>query len=208
MPTEGPADRALASGLVQPDPTTCGSSVLVVARMLADPAYAAFVADGANALAGVSAEGDAQDRFAREALAMHRATSRMRGAGGLLQVPWPTALGTQPWALAAEMGRTGTPYAVKPILPNQRASTFRSVAALAAAGRAVPLYVGNRWSPRHVVLVLPDAAATDQQVRIYDPASGQRYPVSEADFVAARLDVAGWRVPWVVVVPTAPTLSR
>ena len=197
-----PAERALASGLVQPDQTTCGSSVLVVARMLTDPSYAAFVADGANALAGVSADGDAQDRFAREALAMHTATSRARGAGGRLQIPWPTSLGTQPFALAAELSRSGTSYAVKPILPNQRGGAFRRIAQLAAGGRLVPLYVGNRWSPRHVVLVLPDPGATESQVRIYDPASGRRYPISAQDFAAGSLDVAGWKVPWVMVVPS------
>ncbi len=200
MPPASPAERALASGLVQPDPTTCGSSVLVVTRMLADPAYAAFVADGADARAGVPAPGDAQDRFAREALATHGVTCRVRSATGRLQVPWPASLGTQPWALATELGRAGTPYAVRPILPNRRASAFGVIAALAAAGHAVPLYVGNRWSPRHVVLVLPGEAGPER-VRIYDPASGRRYPVSAADFTAGRLDVAGWRTPWVAVVP-------
>jgi hypothetical protein len=206
VPTDssgGPADRALAAGLVQPDPTTCGSSVLVVARMLTDPAYASFVADGTHALAGVSAAGDPQDRFAREALAMHRSTSRARSVAGRLQVPWPTSLGTQPWALAAELGRSGTSYDVKPILPGQRQAAFRRTATLAASGQAVPLYVGNRWSPRHVVLVLPDPGATEAEVRIYDPASGRRYPITSEDFVAGTLDVAGWHVPWVVVLPSA-----
>ena len=174
--------------------------MLVVARILTDPSYAAFVADGSHALAGVSAAGGPQDRFAREALAMHRATSRARGAAGRLQVPWPTSLGTQPWALATELGRAGTPYAVRPILPARRASVFDEVAALAAAGHAVPLYVGNRWSPRHVVLVLPGVAGPDE-VRVYDPASGRRYPISAADFAAGHLDVAGWEIPWVAVVP-------
>ncbi len=179
--------------------------MLVVVRMLTDSAYAAFVADGVNAVAGVSAEGDARDRFAREALAMHRATSRAVGASGRLQVPWPTSLGTQPWALAAELGRGGTSYSVHPILPGRRAETFRELASLVRAGHAVPLYVGNRWSPRHVVLVLPAGAdgAGPDEVRIYDPASGRRYPISGAAFTAGRLDVAGWKVPWVVVVPQA-----
>jgi hypothetical protein len=61
------------------------------------------------------------------------------------------------------------------------------------------LFVGNRWSPRHVVLVLPDGDTKPGAVRIYDPASGRRYPIGSSDFAAARLDVAGWQVPWVTV---------
>lgn len=205
MPSPVLADRALASGLVQPDPTTCGSSVLVVARMLHDPAYAGFLVNGAPTAAGAPA-GSVEDRFAQEALAMHRTTSKAKDSGGGWQVPWPKALGTQPWALAGEMtrqaGQPGLTYVVRPILPNQRASTFTAIARLAKAGHAVPLYVGNTWSPRHVVLVLPGASG-DDEVRIYDPASGRRYPIGADDFARARLDVAGWKVPWVVIAPTA-----
>ena len=92
-----PGERALAAGLVQPDTTTCGSSVLVVARMLADPAYASFLADGTHALAGVPADGDVHDRFAREVLAMHRLARRVSRARGLgrvvVAVPLPGAAG-------------------------------------------------------------------------------------------------------------------
>ena len=79
---------------------------------------------------------------------------------------------------------------------------FSRIAALAGAGHAVPLYVGNRWSPRHVVLVLPTVDLPQGIVRIYDPASGRCYPIAAADFAAGRLQVAGWQVPWAVVVPT------
>ena len=79
---------------------------------------------------------------------------------------------------------------------------FSRIASLAGAGHAVPLYVGNRWSPRHVVLVLPTLDLPQGIVRIYDPASGRCYPIAAADFTAGRLHVAGWQVPWAVVVPT------
>lgn len=201
MPTDA-FERALSSGLVQPDPTTCGSSVLVVSRMLHDPDYAEAMVEGTKPLTGGG--GSLEERFAQEALAMHRRTSGTKDAAGHLQLPWPSALGTRPWALAREMshqsGERGTTYVARLILPNQRSSAFDRIAGLAAAGRALPLYVGNRWSPRHVVLVLPGSEG-DGRVRIYDPASGRRYPITADDFAKGELDVAGWKVPWVIVVP-------
>lgn len=192
------AEQALASGLVQPDPTTCGSCVLVVARLLHDPPYAKAMVDGEGS-------GTLQDRFEKQALAMHRLTSKFKDSGDGWQLPWPKALGTQPWALAREMtneaGEKGKKYTAVPILPRQRERSFQRVARLAGAGHAVPLFVGNRWAPRHVVLVLPSDEPTKDEVRIYDPASGERYLITESDFSAAHLDVAGWQVPWLVVPP-------
>src|SRR3954451_19442864 len=100
--TNDVADQALASGLVQPDQTTCGSSVLVVAHMLSDPSYAAFMTNGPTPVAGSGSE-TVQDRFRQAALAMHRLTSGIKTASGQFQLPWPSALGTQPWSLAREM---------------------------------------------------------------------------------------------------------
>jgi hypothetical protein len=206
--TEDPlADKAFAAGLVQPDPTTCGSSVLVVSRMLNDASYAAFLVNGANPATGQQEPGTVQERFSEQTLAMHRLTSGMRDSGGGLQLPWPSALGTRPWAVAREMthqaGRKGVQYAARPLLPtaSSRTAAFDRLAALARDGLASPLYVGNRWSPRHVVLVLPTDQG-DDAVLIYDPASGRRYPVGRAGFVGADLDVAGWSTPWVVVTPS------
>lgn len=166
--------------------------------MLNDASYARSMVDD-------QAPGTIQDRFKKQALAMHRLTSKFKDSGGGWQLPWPKAMGTQPWALAREMtneaGEKGKSYRAAPILPAQRSRTFRRVARLAGGGHAVPLFVGDRWSPRHVVLVLPSDEAAKGEVRIYDPASGGRYPISEADFSAGHLDVAGWKVPWVVVPP-------
>jgi hypothetical protein len=197
--------QALASGLVQPDQTTCGASVLVAARMLTDPAYAGSLVNGPGPIMGPGPSGTAQERFRQQSLAMHRLTSGFKDGVGGWQIPWPTALGTQPWALAREMtlqtGERGTRYVVQPILPSRRSSMFGRLASLARAAHPVPLYVGNRWTPRHVVLVLPVAPPAPSQVLIYDPASGRSYPIEGADFTAGRLDVAGWQVPWVAVVP-------
>ena len=200
------AEEALASGLVQPDQTTCGSCVLVVSRLLNDPAYASLLVNGPDPSKGKRDPGSLQGRFKQQALAMHRLTSGFKDRGGDWQLPWPTALGTQPWALAREMtneaGEKGKKYTAVPILPGQESRAFERLSSLAHAGHVVPLYVGNQWSPRHVVLALPSHGCPKSEVRIYDPASGRRYPIEAADFSARRLDVAGWRVPWVTVQPT------
>ncbi len=183
-------ERALALGLVQPDATTCGSSALVVARMVNDPSYARHVVEGPGSL---------RDRFVDEVLALHEVTNRRADSAGRRQPPWPRALGTQPWAVAREMtsraGVAGTTYAARLVLRRHRARTYERIVALTGAGQAVPLFVGNRWAPRHVVLVLPGG------VVVYDPARGDRYPLDPQRFAAGRLGASGWQVPWVVVVP-------
>ena len=95
-----------------------------------------------------------------------------------------------------------TDYSARLVLPtaSSRSSAFDRLVAFARDGLAVPLYVGNRWSPRHVVLVLPGDEGPDS-VLIYDPARGRRYPIRRTAFVGADLDVAGWSTPWVVVSP-------
>jgi hypothetical protein len=188
------ADRLLASGLVQPDQTTCGSCVLVVARLLHHPLYADFLVAGTT-----------QDRFTHEALATHRVTSGFRGTDGRIQVPWPRALGTSPWALARELtAMSGRLYRARPILPRQRSGSFECIASLARAGHALPLYVGSRWSPRHIVLVLPTVDLPSDLVLVYDPADGRRYPIDGGEFSAGRLDVAGWHLPCGAVLPAVP----
>src|SRR5829696_230699 len=100
----GARHDALPAGLLQPDRTTCGSACLVVARMLGDPSYAAWLDTGA-------VEGRARDprgrRFADEVLATHVRTNRWSTASGVRQVGWPRALGSAPWAVAHELSATG-----------------------------------------------------------------------------------------------------
>ena len=63
--------------LKQPDQRSCGATVLVVARMLADPAYAASL-DGSQCPVGlafprtVAGDKALQARFRTETLAMHQ----------------------------------------------------------------------------------------------------------------------------------------
>ena len=210
----GPVARAFAHGLVQPDQKTCGSAVLVMARMINDPAYAEYVLGGTHPVTGLVVGGSVRERFGAEAAAMLRRTNLPVDVSGRLQVPWPRQFGTLPWAVARQMhgpagsGVPGTTYDVTPVLPHRRDQAFARTVAAVAAGHVVPLFVGNRWLARHVVLVV---AGDDQRLRVYDPAAGRRVDLSRDDFVAGRLGAGGWPVPWFVVLPSgraAGGLSR
>lgn len=173
----------------QPDQRSCGATVLVMARVLTDPAYAARVAT--------------PEAFRTEVLAVHgRATSSV-DAAGRLQLPWPRLLGTPPWAVARHLSATilsttgGTTYRARPALWH-RDVAFDRVAAAVMAGHPVPVYVGNGWLPRHVVLA---QGTVDGALRVYEPASGRLVDVSREAFVAGSLGLAGWDRPWFMVVP-------
>ena len=124
--------------LAQPDRRSCGAASLVVARRGVDPAYAARVAD--------------QESFAAEVLRMHRRITSFTDSAGRPQPPWLRVVGTPPWATARELCLiTGTPYAVR--RARRGAGVWEQVSS-AGEQRPVAVYVGDRWMPRHVVLVV------------------------------------------------------
>ena len=187
--------ESLVAQLAQPDQRSCGASVLVAARMLLDPAYADEVT--------------ARDRtagFAARALAMHRRVAAPVAPQGGLQLPWPRVLGTAPWAVAREMSALSAPglpvvdYDTRLVLGN-RASIVARISNACTAGRPVPIYVGNRWLPRHVVLAI---AAAPEGLRVYNPAGGRISTVRTTDFVASTLSFGRWHKPWFVVLPDLP----
>ncbi len=102
--------------------------------------------------------------FADEVQATHRRLNRI----------WPRALGTTPWAVASELGG--------------RMRRYRREQVLAALPRPVPVYVGSRWLPRHVVLVLGER---DGEPLVYDPARGVLAPIS----------TSSWKHTWFAVLP-------
>ncbi len=115
---------------------------------------------------------------------MHRRTTSSVDVRGAAQLPWPRKYGTPPWAVARQLsGSTGTPWQAKAISPWGRSGALKEIRS-AAATRAVPVYVGSRWLPRHVVLVL------DADLRVYEPSSGRVVTITADDFVE-RLAVAG-----------------
>jgi hypothetical protein len=170
------------SQLRQPDQRSCGPSCLVVARMTLDPAYAA----------------EARPRFGEEVLTTHRRVTGGRPAAGALQLPWPRALGTPPWALAREMTRiTGTHYSWR-LARWGREKAFERVLTALGTGLPAPLYVGSGGLPRHVVLVL---AEQEGELEVYNPARGLLARVDRQAFGAKALGLGRWDVPWFTVTP-------
>jgi hypothetical protein len=179
------------SRMRQPDQRSCGPSSLVAARMLLDPSYAEAVRAGGA------------DRFGADVLSTHR---RATGAvlAGRLQVPWPRALGTPPWAIARELSAAsaarfpGTRYRWRVTL-HDPAAAFERAAAATEAGRPVGLYVGNAWLPRHVVLAV--ARAGEDALWVYDPARGARVQVTRAAMESRSLTFGRWNRLWFDVSP-------
>ncbi|HMD11735.1 MAG TPA: hypothetical protein VKG90_05330, partial [Marmoricola sp.] len=98
-----------------------------------------------------------------------------------------------PWAAAHDLAATvGRPYRTRRVAAGELAA--------ATPEEPVVLYLGNRWSPRHVVLV---AGCTDGTLRIYEPASGRWVDVPLAAVVARRFTLAGGDRPWFTVAPSA-----
>jgi hypothetical protein len=160
--------------------------VLVMARTIADPSYADAIAEGS---------GSVEQRWAAEVLATHRRTTGTRDARGAAQLPWPMQLGTPPWAVANELAaRTGATWRARAVPPWSRGTALARVRE-AARTRPVPLYVGSRWLPRHVVLVL------DADLSVYEPSGGRVERVDADDFTRGRLRLAGWTRPWFTVLP-------
>ena len=93
----------------QPDHTSCGSSVLVMLRML---------------------DGEEVDDFAGEALATRRRTNALHDRRAHLQLPWPAGLGTRPAALIREVGGGRVNRVVDPFDPSRAYGAL--VASLAA----------------------------------------------------------------------------
>lgn len=177
----------LDGGLRQPDRRSCGAGTVVAARMLAEPGYAADMTPA---------------RFAREVLVAHRGLTGAADAAGRLQLPWPRALGTPPWAVGRALSVLSWPGAAAARYVTRLAllrpgRAFDRVGTAVRSGRPVALYVGNRWAPRHVVL----AVAAPGDLRVYDPSSGRVVEVSRAAVVHGRLGLARWDRLWFVVLP-------
>lgn len=185
---------------VQQSSTTCGAACLTVARMLANPPFAEWMLEGDVGLPRVSASA----RFAAYEQVVARRTNAVLGAGGRLQLPWPRALGTPPWGALHELewgaSATGTCYELGWVRWHGGAAlraSFERLRRHVAPGRPALLYVGDRWLPRHVVLVLPPTAGG--QLKVYESSAGAVVGLDGDAFSARRLALAGWDVPWAVI---------
>lgn len=194
------ATRLLRHRLRQPDARSCGAASLVVARALRDESYARLLVEGVHPVTGWALPGSTHERFEAETLAMHARVTSPVDVLGRLQLPWPRRLGTPPWAVARQLSRPGRRHAVRVALWG-RARALAAVRRVVAAGDPAALFVGDRRSPRHVVLVV--AVASDA-LRCYDPATGRTVAVTDDAFTAGRLPFGRWRQVWCVVLPREP----
>lgn len=192
------AERLLRQRLVQPDARSCGPACLVVARGLVDEGYAELLTQGRHPTTGHGLVGAVADRFAQETLAMHRRVTGLVDVRGRLQLPWPRALGTPPWAVARQLSAGGTPYVVRPARWG-REGAFARLRAAVSAGTPAAVYAGDRWLPRHVVLAVRPEGETG--LWCYDPGLGGERMLTRAGFVAGALELGRWATPWFVVVP-------
>jgi hypothetical protein len=215
---------------VQQSRTTCGSASLTVARMLADPAFAQWIAGEAGeggAAAGGGRGGAAYARFTAYEQQVLRRTNGLfppspqnhtgRSTGGVLtgparrqrlNIPWPHALGTSPLGALREIEQVaaagGTRYQVQVIRwhrPQQLDGVYRSLAAAVSGGLPALLYVGNTLLPRHVVLLVAAGPPARVAIDVYDPATGQVGELDPDSFADRRLGLGGWDVPWLVLRP-------
>lgn len=188
------ASRLLDSAPRQPDQVSCGAACLVVARALTDERYAELLVTGRHPTTGHELSGGSDERFTVETHRTHRRVTSPVDLSGRTQPPWPRRLGTPPWALAREL----SPGVVRRLVYGGGAETVPKLLHVLVS-RPVPLYVGTRRLPRHVVLaVRADATA----VTCYEPSSGRLIPVPIAELGAARCPIAGWTRWWWAVLPT------
>lgn len=182
---------ASVTSMTQMDPTTCGATCLLAARILAGREPAAWAAAARSGEAGGGAgapspEGLAEAQRSIQRSLNHRAIARL--------FPWPSALGSTPWSLAGELARlTGRRYRVRWTRDGGRAfpEALEDARAHLADGLPVLLLTGGPllrppaepagWRgraraavagpaiPRHYVLALPWGGAAPANA---DPAAG------------------------------------
>lgn len=169
-----PADLT-PDALRQPDPRSSAAAAVVAARVLLTPWRPADPA--------------------AEILAEHRHLTSSRSPRDRLQVPWPRRLGTAPWALATAL-RVLTGERVATVHVRPRAVIGYEVLRERLASRPVPVYVGSRWRPRHVVLAV---RAIDDAIEVFDPAAGAVLTIGRARWTEHRLGLSGWDHAWFVV---------
>lgn len=188
----------------QPDRTTCGSSSLIMAKMINFPEFgSALLAPGND---GTVDPAVVTQRFDQAVLSMHRTTSGWKDVDGTWQLPWPAQLGTPPWAVARQMnvaggsGRPGTRYRAQLADPADLGASYDAVTRAVDAGECVPLFIGDDVIARHVVLV---TGGSVDGLSIYDPSSGTWVTASRDAYTSGNIGVAGWSQPWFVVTPAS-----
>lgn len=179
--------RVGAFGPRQQGPTRCAAACLVVAHMLADADFAAWVRAGNVGVEPV--------RFAAAEWAVTVRTHAPLTPAGWVRLPWPTWLGTPPSRVRTELERTGLRYRLRLMRHRGPEALRASLANTIAPGVPAVLYVGSALLPRHVTL----AFVSEGGPALYDPLTGRVVAVEDLD--VSRDGVGGWRTSWWVLVP-------
>jgi hypothetical protein len=182
--------------------------------MLVSPEFAGWIVDGIDPKGGPADSRSQSERFAEHERTVMSRTNGLHAADGSLNLPWPHAVGTPPWGAEKELehgaASQGATYAMR-VLGFGSGKTLREAhrALLGQVREGLPalLYIGNRWMPRHVTLVLPgdrqpgDGPDGDGVLDVYDPATGSVTSLDPDRFATRTLGIAGWNVPWITVHP-------
>jgi hypothetical protein len=182
--------------------------------MLVSPEFAGWIVDGVDPGGGPQDSRLQSERFAEHERTVMSRTNGLHAADGSLNLPWPHSLGTPPWGAQKELengaASQGAAYAMR-VLGFGSGTSLRQahgeLVGLVRDGLPALLYIGNRWMPRHVTLVLPgdsqgDAGREgDGLLDVYDPATGSVTGLDPARFASRALAIAGWNVPWITLQP-------
>jgi hypothetical protein len=180
--------------------------------MLLSPEFAGWIVDGIDPKGGPTDSRSQSERFAEHERTVMSRTNGLHAADGGLNFPWPHSLGTPPWGAGRELEHGAASQGASYVM---RVVGFGSGTALREAhgelvglvrdGLPALLYVGNRWMPRHVTLLLPgdspDGGGQKGVLDVYDPASGSVTGLDPGRFASRMLGIAGWNVPWITVQP-------
>lgn len=199
-------------GPLQQSGVSCGSACLTVARMMIDPELTRWILRGV----GPGRELDRRPvaaRFAEHEQQVLARTNSVAPWPGILQSPWPRALGTPPWGAQAELENgasiDGTSYGVtllRHLSGDALADATRRLLGRIDVGTPMLLYVGSATLPRHVTLAF--VADETRQVTLYDPGCGRVGVFPMAALVDRRLGLSGWDEPWLAVHPVGPAPVR
>ncbi|WP_067500571.1 hypothetical protein [Actinoplanes sp. TFC3] len=165
-----------ANLLSQYDATTCGSTAIVVARVLVDPLYALWLTTGGR-------PGTAEESDQRFSTRLRTEERRVHDETGLL---WPQLAGTPPWGVTERLNRDpaglGAHYRWIPTvgdIPLLNTAVLRRAFAAAGQGYPVPFLIGDVIPRHYVLLVRHDARGA----LFYEPTKGEVVVVSAAEIV-------------------------
>ncbi|MFG1925861.1 hypothetical protein [Cryptosporangium sp. NPDC048952] len=147
----------------QTDQTTCGTTTVMAARLLADPIYAFRLTTGDRPDDPTSTSPEAYER---------RLVAEQKSLRGWTNRLWPEVLGTTPWGVRRGLSHLAVRYTVHWADDTDDRDIAAAGAAIATgldSGHPVPLLVGDFY-PAHYLLAV---SRTDQRIRVYNPANAR-----------------------------------